>query len=1034
MPIQPRLLLLFTFILLGITSFSQEICNNSIDDDGDGLIDLNDILECSCTQNATITDGFLLNPSFEDKNCCPSTTGLNCVNSWVDGVILETSDYFHSCGSPGSAPKPIPDGSGYIGFINMVAGSSNKAYKEYIGQCLQKPLKSGESTTLEFYLSGSSAGTLPLKMAIFGTTSCSTLPGGVAGQYDFGCPTNGSGFIELGSVSATPNNSNWDKLSITFTPSQNIAAVVIGPDCTPGAVATTSNAQNLYYFMDNLKLTQTTSAPPAETAQISLTGSVCVGNQQLTSQTSILLGSYQWYKNGIAIFGASASNYTLPAGSTTTGDYQVYVTGLNKCALSNILSITGAGSNTPDFTFTSNCSDRKIDFTDASSGSSIKSLEWNFGDNSSSSLQQNPSHTYSSDGTFKVKLIITSNQNCKDSIEKTIQISNDKPTASFSFINACEGLPLSFTNTSVSTSGIAIFNWDFEGIGTSSQSNPSYTFNSSGTKTVIFSITDNSGCQDDTTMQIILNASPQVNFSTKDTCTGSVIDFTNTSTISTGSIQSFLWDFGDNSPLSMLNLPTHKYTTPGTYSVSLIAISDKNCTDTLQKQITQYPIPIADFLPLVACQGDSTQFSDQSSVSGGSINKWTWNFGDPLSGTKNTGYTKNIKHNYPLGPFYVTLAIESDKGCKDDTIKNLTIISPPIADFSHQDSCFGNEPIRFNNSSTSSSGNSLNKWEWSFGDGTTSTQKDPTHLYSSTGVYITKLVVTTVNNCTDTVDKSVTIYPSPTASFSSDKIEGCAPFCVNFISNSSISGGTISSLNWGFGNITLSNSQTPNECYESAGNHSVSLIVTSDKGCTDTLKKDNYINALPGISADFYSKTDQSDIISSKTYFTDITSGNPSTWNWTFYTLSDTVLMGNSFDQNPYYIFPTDTGQYLAKLNVQNSDGCLDSISKIITLSPTFSIYIPNSFTPDGDGINDTFFPIGVGINPTENYNFYIFDRWGKIIFESHLLNEHWNGIPHKIGGKKIVQQGVYSWKLEVQDMTILEKQHRLIGRVTVIY
>ena len=136
---------------------------------------------------------------------------------------------------------------------------------------------------------------------------------------------------------------------------------------------------------------------------------------------------------------------------------------------------------------------------------------------------------------------------------------------------------------------------------------------------------------------------------------------------------------------------------------------------------------------------------------------------------------------------------------------------------------------------------------------------------------------------------------------------------------------------------------------------------------------------------------------------------------------------------NPEYTFPADTGYYKVRLVTTNSVGCIDTIYKFIYIEPEFALYIPNAFTPNGDNINDTFFPDGIGINPNENFNFYILDRWGVILFESHSLKTPWDGIAHKLGGTELVQQDIYVWKLEVQDVTYSEKKHRYIGHVTVI-
>ena len=837
---------------------SQEICDNGIDDDNDGLIDLNDAVDCACSSSSIVEDGFLFNPSFEDKTrgCCPDGTNLDCVTSWVDGVEFQTPDYYHKCGSFGGAAKPIPDGDGYVGFFNQKSSTPNKMYKEYVGQCLQKPLKAGKATTLELYLSGGDwqSQPHPITIAIFGTTDCNNFPQNKPNPdttYNFGCPTNGPNYIELGSVAATPNNTSWVNLSVNFTPTQDIAAVIIGADCSDAFPFDISMPAAVRYYMDDLKLTQTTPAS-SETAQITLTGNTCENNRQLNAQTSIVGGSYQWYKDGVAIVGATALTYNVLNGTSEGGNYQVYATGSGTCALSNAVAITNAGAIEPGFRTTrlGDCDDFRLQFTDTSNvvNGFISEWEWDFGDNSPSTFMgSSHGHDYRSAGSYLVKLIITTDQNCKDSIEKIVQISNEKPTANFSVISACEGVSIDFTDASTSNVGIAIYDWDFGGLGSSNLPNPSFIFNTHGNQNVTLTVTDNAGCTHDTTEQIMVHERPIAAFSVNDTCTGSLVNFENLSTIGSGSIQSSLWDFGDNSAESTIYSPNHKYALPGLYDISLTVTSDNGCNATISESSIQFEIP------------------------------------------------------------------------------------------------------------------------------------------------------------------------QPT--FVSSQIAGCAPICIDFFNNSSITSGAITTLQWDFGNDSTSNDLNPTMCFEN-GNYDISLIAISDMGCVDTTVNPEIVSTAPEINADFFTSTDSPNIELGKVNFVDGSSGDPIEWYWTFYSMDTASILGTSNQASNHFIFPTDTGSYQVKLFIRNQEGCIDSVIKLVVLYPDFKLYMPNTFTPNGDGVNDNFFPVGIGFSPSEDFSFIIFNRWGDIIFESNNLGDSWDGIAHKKGGKELVQQGIYVWKLVVRDMT----------------
>jgi len=132
-------------LMISITLGAQEICNNAIDDDGDGLIDLNDEEDCICP--SSVPSGLIPNPSFEDMLCCPTQKEqLDCAVSWIQASAA-TSDYLHLCGitvHPNvgkSAPMPIPDGEGYIGFRDGYSGQPG--YKEYVGACLNETMEVG---------------------------------------------------------------------------------------------------------------------------------------------------------------------------------------------------------------------------------------------------------------------------------------------------------------------------------------------------------------------------------------------------------------------------------------------------------------------------------------------------------------------------------------------------------------------------------------------------------------------------------------------------------------------------------------------------------------------------------------------------------------------------------------------------------------------------------------------------------------------------------------------------------------------------
>jgi gliding motility-associated-like protein len=145
-------------------------------------------------------------------------------------------------------------------------------------------------------------------------------------------------------------------------------------------------------------------------------------------------------------------------------------------------------------------------------------------------------------------------------------------------------------------------------------------------------------------------------------------------------------------------------------------------------------------------------------------------------------------------------------------------------------------------------------------------------------------------------------------------------------------------------------------------------------------------------------------------------------WSWSFadpsYDALDTL-------QNPSHTYPK-IGEYCPMLTVTNTNGCVDTITHCIEIAADFTFFIPNAFSPNGDGINDTFFGEGIGIT---TYKMLVFDRWGNMIFTSYALTTPWDGRAN--GGNDVAQQDVYSYIVDLDD--VFSKHHRFVGHVTLV-
>ena len=574
------------------------------------------------------------------------------------------------------------------------------------------------------------------------------------------------------------------------------------------------------------------------------------------------------------------------------------------------------------------------------------------------------------------------------------------------------------------------------------------TFVSSGTfsglsvGTYIASVKDATGCQKDTI--IILtepNTTSYTGFEVKDTCANSTALFTDTSLIqSGGSITGWKWSFGDGNNATIQH-PSHSYKNAGTYTVTLVSISSQGCTDTAIQQLQIFPTPTAFFTADSVCFGNVTSFQDQSSISsGGVISNQVWSFGDnssPISGNA----TPN--HLYPSsGVWNVNLIVSSNFLCIDDTTIQVPVYELPQADFEALPICLNQSPSVFTDKSLVTSGN-IQTWNWNFG-GPTSALQHSTYSFLSDGIKNVQLVVTTNNGCKDTIEKPIEIYAIPQTGFYGSKTEGCAPLCVDFTSSSMINSGNITAWTWDFGNGKNSTNQNPNICYENDGNFSVQLITISDNGCEDTLSLNQHISIWEQPQADFLIEPDEGDIQDMRFTFSDISSGSIASWNWQFFDNDFVTIKGNSVLQNPKFDFSeknaktfwgmtSDTGLYPIQLVVSTANGCTDTIVKYVKVNGVFYLNVPNAFTPNDDGVNDFFFPIGIGFDSNKEFTFSIYNRWGTLIFESYDLATPWDGTAKELGGTEIVQQDTYLWKLKVKDLSDNSKERLFTGKITLL-
>ncbi|MBC7411891.1 MAG: gliding motility-associated C-terminal domain-containing protein [Bacteroidia bacterium] len=316
--------------------------------------------------------------------------------------------------------------------------------------------------------------------------------------------------------------------------------------------------------------------------------------------------------------------------------------------------------------------------------------------------------------------------------------------------------------------------------------------------------------------------------------------------------------------------------------------------------------------------------------------------------------------------------------------------------------------------------------------------------YAQRGNYAAKLVVASNHGCKDSLTLPLVIHAKPIANFIPLPTEGCEPLCVTFANTSSQNEQPISekitTQKWTFGdyNVEKSNDDkstklNANHCYTNPSDttqlHTPMLIVSTSEGCKDTLTLADTIAVYSLPAAGFKAAPTNVNMLNPEIKITDQSHlAYTITWNYGNGNSSNVVNINPLQFMRDYVYTYTDSGTYIIKQLVQTDKGCADSVSHPVRINPIYTLYVPNSFTPNGDNINEYFMVKGVNI---KDVDLIIFNRYGELIARvQNMSSKGWDGTD--LRQDKLSQQEVYTWKLEYTDVFNI-KHKGLVGTVTLI-
>ncbi len=513
------------------------------------------------------------------------------------------------------------------------------------------------------------------------------------------------------------------------------------------------------------------------------------------------------------------------------------VTNVNGCDSSVTIPVTVDIVPAAHFHADTICVGTPTSFTDFSTGNPIAWL-WDFGDGSIDSTSHTASHLYAAGGVYIASLKVTSFGGCNDIVFRIIQVRSDVHAGIIAINNTClNTLVAMHDNTTIALGNLLSDTWDYgDGSLPVTTLNTSHTYVTAGTYYITHTVMSDGGCANTALDTIVVNPYPGAHFTAANTCELQPSIFNDSSI---GPPVTWHWNFGDGGT-SILQNPTHLYASANNYSVTLIISSGMGCGDTVTNTITVYPKPAALFTSSKVCWGDTTVFTNNSTLSSGTISNTWWSFGD---GTTDTTFNASHVLLTLKDTFTVKLAILTSLGCVDTLTK--LVETYPLNEFH-----FAPFPLAgcnkftttFRDSSTVSGGNIVN-WFWDFGDGNYTDFFAPTHTYVTPGSYYPSLTVTSSYGCklTDTLHYAVVVHPTPSAAFTP------SPYHTDMLTpDIQFNDNTVGATFWDydFGDLTTSINPNPNHTYQDTGTYTVVLIVNNQFGCRDTVKHEIKIDPI----------------------------------------------------------------------------------------------------------------------------------------------------------------------------------------------
>ncbi len=585
--------------------------------------------------------------------------------------------------------------------------------------------------------------------------------------------------------------------------------------------------------------------------------------------------------------------------------------------------------------------------------------------------------------------------------------------------NFCDGLTVVIS--SVQTNG-SFFFWDFDVPALESDTsiilNPTYTYADSGVYNIMFIANKGWPCADTviSTFHAFLPIDAEIG-PPEFECVNGARRFDFESISNAANSAEFSWNFGTGSTpaTSSMENPQNVQLNPNNAQNTVtLNITQFGCSDEAEITIDNLPDPIAGIIPQESfCDGYTYQFQNNAQ----NAEEYFWNFGTVFQG--DTSSLAMPEYTFQdTGQYTITLIVSAEYTCPDTATIDFTIYGLLNPHFAHPlPQCLEGNSFDFTATGASTPGA---VYAWTFGTNVnlaSSNIQNPQNIsYSAAGKYPVSLTISE-NGCIETYIDSVWVVTNPALQFTLEPQEGCPPYAANF------EGETVSDTQvfyeWQFGDGESSTLAKPTHIYTQPGYYNVTVSNFTNEGCvsnlTQTFTNSVYVYPLP--TPGFTINPQRVNILTPEVSIADSSLNAISC----FYIMSD----GGESNECDFDYSWLEAGIQTITQYVTNEFGCVSSTSGTVFIEG-YLFYAPNTFTPDGDGVNDFWLPSSTGLT---SYEIMVFDRWGNIVFKSDNSKEPWTGGVR--GGNYFAQNGVYNYVVKFSDS--LQYPHEFVGHINLV-